>query len=395
MFTWEDNFRSRRPDGRHLSSLAALMSEVRHTTPLLACQSAWSREEFFIWQGQVKGKLRDLMQFPAWTVQPEPVCLSSEPRDGYRLEKWEFYPDAFSAVPVLILIPEEASASHPVPGVFCFPGSASSKELLAGETGFSHPNCTSRRNFAERNAQALHIVRTGMVAVAFDNPGTAELAEFHPRERETQWETREALVNGLLNSGYNYLGWSVFQKLRFLEWFREVPYVDSSRLGCCGHSLGSEVEMVLGLLSDDIKVMVHNDFLCDPQLRYAAVTNVENMNNGGVWHYVPEFWRWFGFSDLLAAAAPKFLTINEGGADEFIDKVRAAYQLMGGPERFQVVYYPRFSAAESRKNRHSIIPRENLSTAEFYEEYSYVDVPDHSFRPEPSLAWLKKAFAME
>ncbi len=395
MFTWEENFRSRRLDGRHLSSLAAMISEVRNATPKLACKSGLSRQEFCTWQGLVKEKLRELMQFPAWSVQPEPVCLSSEPRDGYRLEKWEFYPDSYSAVPVLILIPAGASVSNPVPGVLCFPGSASSKELLAGETGFSHPNCTSRRNFAERNAQALHIVRAGMVAVAFDNPGTAELAEFNPPERETQWETREALVNGLLNSGYNYLGWSVFQKLRFLEWFRAVPYVDSTRLGCCGHSLGSEVEMVLGLLSDDIKGMVHNDFLCDPQLRYAAVTNVESMNNGGVWHYVPEFWRWFGFSDLLAAAAPKFLAINEGGADEFMDKVIASYELMGVPERFQVVYYPRFSEVASRKNRHCQIPRENLSQSAFYEDYSYVDVPDHSFRPEPSLGLLKKAFAME
>ncbi|HOG49215.1 MAG TPA: alpha/beta hydrolase family protein [Lentisphaeria bacterium] len=394
MFTWEDNFRSKRLDRRHLSSLAAIMSEVRNATPQLAYKSGLSREGFCLWQQQVKVKLRELMQFPAWTVQPEPVCLSTEPRDGYRLEKWEFYPDSFSAVPVLMLIPEEASANHPVPGVLCFPGSAHSKELLAGEAGFSHPNCSSRRGFPERNAQALHIVRAGMVAVAFDNPGTAELAEFNPPDKETQWGTREALVNGLMNFGYNYLGWSVFQKLRFLEWFRELPYVDSSRLGCCGHSLGSEVEMVLGLLCDEIKVMVHNDFLCDPQVRYAAVTNLEKITNGGIWHYVPGFWRWFGFSDLLAAAAPKFLTINEGGADEFTGKVRDAYQVMGAPERFQVVYYPKFSEEASRKNRDAIVPRENLSQSEFYEDYSYVDVPDHSFRPEPSLRWLKKGFGM-
>ncbi len=186
-FTWEDNFRSKRQDGRHLSSLAAMMSEVRGATPQLAYKPGLNRDGFCLWQQQVKEKLRELMQFPAWTVQPEPVCLNSEPRDGYRLEKWEFYPDSFSAVPVLMLIPEEASASHPVPGVLCFPGSVHSKELLAGEAGFQHPNCMSRRLFLERNAQALHIVRAGMVAVAFDNPAPPNWPSLNRRDRKKQW----------------------------------------------------------------------------------------------------------------------------------------------------------------------------------------------------------------
>lgn len=394
MFSWTENFRSRRSDGRHLSTLAALMGQVRASRPQLAYPDGVTPAGCLAWQRQVKAKLWELMRFPAWTVQPDPVRLWSAERDGYRLEKWEFYPDSWGAVPVLMLIPDGASAEHPAPGVLCFPGSASAKELLAGEPGFSHPNCSSRRQFAERNAQALHLVRSGMVAVAFDNPGTAELAEFNPPDQETQWETREALVNGLLNAGYNYLGWSVFQKMRFLEWFKVLPYVDSARLGCCGHSLGSEVEMVLGVLCDDIKVMVHNDFLCDPQHRYVAVTNVEKMNNGGVWHYVPGFWHWFGFSDLLAAAAPRYLTINEGGADQFTDKVRAAYRLLGVEDRLQVVYYPKFADPERRKNWHLPVPREDLSDAEFYQDYNYVDVPDHSFRPEASLRWLKKGFGL-
>ena len=393
MFTWQDNFQSHRADGRHVSSLAALMHQIRAERPLLEYAPGMTREAFQAWRERVRTTLHQLMSFPACTPQPSPIRLWQEERDGYRLEKWEFYPDDYFAVPILMLIPSSASAQNPTPGVLCFPGSASAKELLAGEPGFAHPNCSRQRKFPERNDQARHIALAGMVAVAFDNPGTAELAEFNPPDRETQGQTRCALVNGLINTGQDYIGLSVFQKLRFLEWFKTLPYVDANRIGCCGHSLGSEAEMVLGVLCDDIKVMVHNDFLCDPQHRYVAVTNTETMSDGGNWHFVPGFWKWFGFSDLLAAAAPKYLTINEGGADMFVDKVRDAYRLLGAEDRLQVAYYPRFQSPDTRKHQHEPVPRENLSQAEFYEDYSYVDVPDHSFRPEPSLRWLKKALA--
>ena len=76
---------------------------------------------------------------------PPPVRLWREERDGYRLEKWEFYPDDYAAVPFLVLIPEGASAAHPVPGVLCLPGSNHSKESLAGEPLPPHPEWPQNR----------------------------------------------------------------------------------------------------------------------------------------------------------------------------------------------------------------------------------------------------------
>ena len=50
----------------------------------------------------------------------------------------------------------------------------------------------------------------------------------------------------------------------FIEFFKKMPGVDPERLAVMGHSLGSEPAMALGVLSDDIKAVVFNDFLSNP-----------------------------------------------------------------------------------------------------------------------------------
>lgn len=41
------------------------------------------------------------------------------------------------------------------------------------------------------------------------------------------------------------------------------------------------------------------------------------------------------------------------------------------------------------------MPMYGLSSEGYYKDYSYVIVPDHSFRAEPALRLLKKAFGMK
>ena len=391
MLTWKKQFSSRRPDGRYNCSLSAWMAAMRDCRLRLAftedCMG--SREAFRAWRETVRRRLIELLRMPENTPQPEPRRLSAEARDGYTVERWECYPDDYSAVPFLLLKPADCAA--PRPGVLCIPGSAVSKELLAGEPSLDNPNCANRK-LAERNAQALHCVKAGFVAAAFDNPGTAELAEYDPESGETQWASRGKLVQGYLDGGTTYLGMSVFQKLRFLEWFKGRPEVDANRLAVMGHSLGSEAALAVGLLADEITAVVFNDFLCDERRRYVGITELpaKGIDDGGNWHMVPGVWQEFAFPDLLAAMAPKYLAVNEGGAEEFLDKVRRSYEFNGVADRLKIDYYPRF--AETPK-KHDPVPLHGLEFREFYEDYSAVDVPDHSFRPEASMKLLRQAFA--
>ncbi len=397
MLNYGKHFASKRPDGRFTSTMAAHMEEMRHFKPLLALPEALTEATFSSYREEVKSKLRELLCLPEFTPQPAPVRLFREKRDGYRIEKWEFYPDDYTAVPFLMLVPDGVSAANPAPGVLCLPGSNCSKELLAGEARPDHPNWGYNK-FVERNQQALHMVRNDMVAFAFDNPGIGECAvHTDPEAGETQGETRTQMCYGFLESGINYVGVAVFQKLCFMNFLRSLDFVDQNRLAVSAHSLGTETAIAFGLLCDDIKALVFNDFLHDDRRRYVSVTEApENAmsQNIGLWHIIPGKMRYFGFQDLCAAFAPRHLALTEGGAEEFLNTVKRAYEACGVPERLQISFYPAYTDPKTR-TMHGPVPLYGLSRADFYTKYSYVDVPDHSFRPEAALRILRDCFQLE
>ncbi len=378
-----------REDGRTTASMAAFLERLRHTEPKLAFK-ATTQDEFFTWQAKVKVKLTELLRFPEATPQPPPKKLSVSQREGYRVEKWEFYPYDYCAVPILLLVPDGASAANKVPGVLCFPGSSVSKEVLAGEPFIEHPNCKDGR-YLDRNRMAWHYVQAGYAAVAFDNPATAECSEMDlPSPKHGG--TRVHYCSMLLESGYTYMGISVFQAMCFLDYFKIMDFVDADRLAVSGHSLGSEPAMCLGVLRNDIKAVVFNDFLCDVPRQYAACSaDPHFINSWGNWHWVPGSWSQFAYPDLLAALAPKYLTMNEGGADEYTGKVLAAYRLMGAEDHCNLHQYPHYTDPATRKYANCTVPNHGLTLDKFF-EYCFVYPGDHSFRAEHSVALLKKAF---
>ncbi|MBQ4321755.1 MAG: acetylxylan esterase [Oscillospiraceae bacterium] len=387
MDTVKNQFVSSRPDGRFTSSMAAHMEMLRREKPKLSLPENLTKENFPQWNAAVREKLRELLLLPEFTPQPSPVLLSSVQREGYRVDKWEFYPDDYTAASFLALIPDGADEHHPVPGVLCFPGSIFSKESLAGEPLSENP-MSQFNKFPQRNCMALHMVKAGYAAFAFDHPETADAALVR---KEDYYSSRTQMCHGYIQSGLCYPGVTVFQKLCVMEFIKALPYVDASRLAVSGHSLGTECALYHALLSDDIKAVVFNDMLSDQRQRYVAVTEYENLaqmrQNIGNWHEVPGLLRWFAFPDLCAALAPTPIAFNEGGAEEWFRKVLRAYALFDAEESVQISHYPKFADPASRT--HSEVPPEIGLSEEDYFALHYTDPGDHSFRAEPSLRFLK------
>ena len=391
MLSYEKHFKSQRADGRHISTMAALMEQMRKTKPELTLPEELTPESFAEWQKKVKEKIRELLCLPEATPQPAPVLLSRAQREGYSVEKWEFYPDDYTAVPFLALIPDDASAEHPVPAVLCFLGSNHSKEFAAGEEMLDHPNGQAGR-FPERNCMAKHIVKARMAAFVFDNPGIGECSVLgDPEKGEQQHHSRVQACFGYLQMGMNYVGISVFQKLRFLEHLKTLNYVDQNKIAVSSHSLGTETAIVLGLLCDEIKAIVFNDYMGDDLRRYVSLTEVpeDRMEHDiGNWHIIPGSMRYFTRKDWCAAFAPRYLGLTEGGSDESIEEIRRAYAVCGAEENLLVSYYPAY-ADPATHTMPKVVPDHGLSQEEYF-AYHYVIPEDHSFRSEPALRLLSK-----
>ena len=114
----------------------------------------------------------------------------------------------------------------------------------------------------------------------------------------------------------------------------------------------------------------------------------------GNWHIMPGKMATYGYQDMCAAFAPRHLSLNEGGCFELTETVRRAYRFCNAEDNFQVNYYPAFTNPESR-TRNENMPLYGLSSDQYYREYSYVIVSDHSFRKDPALKLLKNCFGLD
>ena len=390
--TYETHYKSNRKDGRHVSTMAAFMERLRNTKPLLEFPEHTDQSGFSKWKEELKNKIRELLLIFPFTEQPLPKKINEVQRDGYRVEKWEFYPDDYSAVPFLVLIPDDVTEQNKAPGVLCLPGSIHSKEFISGEPLLDTPKCRFEK-YPERNRMAQYMVKNGMVAFAFDNPETAECALEIEREGDWGGTSRTQMCCGLLYNGESYFSLSLFQKLCFLRNIGIFNCVDQDRLAVSAHSLGCDDAMYLGLLCDEIKAVVFNDFVCDERHRYFATTEYDERkmcNHNGDWHIIPGMYKYYSRVDVLAALAPKYLTLNEGGADYFLDKIKKAYSLNAAADNLHVHYYPKYREEGNRSKIYEP-PMYGLSEDTYF-EYANCDAPDHSFREEAANALLKKAF---
>ncbi|MCD6359306.1 MAG: hypothetical protein J7M38_00495 [Armatimonadetes bacterium] len=371
-------FTTDRPDGRFVETIAWLHSVYRDWRPKLAFDPEMDPAGFDAWRDRVRDKLRELMTLPDPPPQPEPVQVWAEPREGYELQRWEAYPEPGLVVPYLALVPEGVDADNPAPAVMCFPGSASSKESLAGEP--EPDGSTSDHPHWERNRMAWRYAREGMVAVAVDNPGIGEL--WHPF-----YSGRTELDMAALWIGRSYEGISVSTKLPILEWLKARPFVDPDRIATAGHSLGAKPALIIGVLDRSIRAVVWNDF-CSSWRERAVVMNLHVL---GLHQYVPGFLEWFDYTDLLASLAPRSLIITEGGRTRDIEVIRRAWRMLGAEENFELAYYPKFADPASRRFDDVDMP-EGLDFEEFF-KYVNVDVEQHSFKYEVAVPWLKRQLA--
>ena len=356
-----------RPDGR-FATTPGFVHHLLSQRPKLAFDPDATLAQFRAWKRKVKRKLRELLAFPEVPPQPEPKLIAESPRDGYRLQQWELYPEPRCVVPFLMLIPDSASAASPAPAVLCIPGSQQPKEALCGEPWDS----PWQNRFGEHNFIAKHFVRAGFVAVAFDNPGTANLSD--PRNRS---HARNA--EHLIWIGRTYEGLSTFQKAVALGWLKGLDFVDGRRIAACGHSLGAKPALLLGVLESSIRAVIWNDFASDWRVR-DLVTNLSPI---ALWHYVPSFATWFDYMDLMAALAPTPLLITEGGRLDDQARIRKAYALNDAVRNLKVTFMPNFQDPAKRNRRK--IP-EGVRNEDFGTYANYDG--DHYFKDDVAVPWL-------
>lgn len=366
------------------SSYAIARQLLDRTEPEFAYRSGMTRRQLRRWQKGVSRSMRRLMRFPSPAKDaPAPVCLKSEPREGYTLEKWEFYPFPNCAATFLVLKPD---GGGPRPAVLCIPGSGRTKEGLAGEPGI-------RSDFTEdytdpKVCMALDMVREGYVAVAVDNAAAGEAADMSEGCRGYDYDL---VARILLELDWSWLGYTSYLDALVLDWMRQQPYIRKDRIVVSGFSLGTEPMMVLGALNPDIFAFVYNDFLCHTQER-ALVLNRPGAGGrrpfpNSIRHLIPGYWRYFNFPDVAASLAPRPIIFTEGGLDRDFRLVRSAYADFGASDNAECHHYAKYADPAARSGIERM--PEGIDGPTFF-RLANVDPPSHYFKHELVLPWLRR-----
>lgn len=378
-----EDFETRRADGRFENHMAFAWDYVRRMVPEYSFDKLKDASELPAWRTKVRAKLGELLTLPERIPEPEFMLLREEPRDGYRLYRYEFYPEARLAVPILVLVPESVLVGQTkVPAVVCLPGSGASLNSLAGE-----PDAYGN-HYPARNRQAWHCVQLGMIGVAMENPATAESGV----REVNHFATQAQFARMMTLAGRSNWGFMVEHVLETIGFLKRHPHVDPQRIAVSGMSLGCIPALYAAVMSDDVTAVVYNDYVSSWAANALSVTkglggSVDARRPFG-------FHRWFDDEpDLMAAVAPRPMIFVEGGAwKNCIEKVQKAYRLAGAEKNLRIAYYEKYADPATRKYENVDLHEERGLTGDDYLARSNADAGQHGFHPDVVLPWLQEVF---
>ncbi len=343
--------------------------------PRLAFTPDMTREAFPAWQKAVRGS--------CWNSCVFPKSAASRSRGGFgrsraRAIGWNvgkpirsrsawcrtsfWFPTGAS--------PDSPAGRHVLPRLDRQQG-----VLLSGEPEprFPAPDKTKW----DDNRMAYHFARRGMVATAFDNPATNELA--------SPLLPREALTLCQIWMGRCYEAISVFQKACVLRWPATQPYVDASRLAASGHSLGAKPADILGVLYPELVKPPWCTTACLPLA--GAGRGDEPLPSrrapGRSWH--------------VAVVRP-YRPRSRTAPPAVVHRRRAAQPDCQNPpgvcspaaaDAVRVYHYEKYEDLASRTLDNAELPV-GISNEQYF-AYAYVDAARHRFRPHhaPCRGWRK------
>ncbi|MCL4794728.1 MAG: dienelactone hydrolase family protein [Bryobacteraceae bacterium] len=344
---------------RHTAWLAAFMlltsAPAQQAPPPI--QTPWEGvpEPYRELQRLGAGKLEIPRDLPQWRAQRERVrrivleslgerplrpsplnvrVVSTDQKDGYRIEKFVFDNGVDSMAPGYIAIPDQRQGR--LPAILTMHGHGSSKENMFGYQPTS-------QNVAEL------LVKRGYVVLGIDSyfngerRGTGPAGELERQEQRSDQEMSLFKLNLWL--GRTLWGMMLRDEQIALDYLASRPEVDPARIGAQGMSMGSTRSWWLAAIDERIKAVV--GVACFT--RYEDLIAVRALRAHGIYYFVPGLLKHFDSEGVMALLAPRpFLALTGdrdlGSPPEGMNKLeeilKQFYRLYSRPEAFQSIVYP-------------------------------------------------------
>jgi dienelactone hydrolase len=261
---------------------------------------------------------------------PEPCELNPELRettakDGYRIESLTYEVEPGDRVPALLLVPDNATAERPAPGICVWHQHNGQYSL-----GKSEPAGLAGDPMHHTGAA---LAREGYVVLCPDALCFEERQD--DRLEGAAYERFEFLRYVVAGK---CLAWkNILDMRRAVDYLDSRPEVAAERLGCYGHSMGSTHTWLVGPWEPRLKCLVGN--CCLPT--YAAIHRVHLLHCFP--NFIPGLFAFGDTPDVAGLIAPRALHLNFGEKDDgspieevhsAVETIARAYRDAGATEQF-------------------------------------------------------------
>jgi dienelactone hydrolase len=246
---------------------------------------------------------------------PEPCELQPElrdsiPKDGFRIASITYQVEPGIRVAALLLIPDGVDADHPAPAI----------AVWHQHNGQWHLGKSEPAGLAgdPMHHTGVALAREGYIVLCPDALCFEERqSEHHPGGDFERFEFLRYVMAG------RSMAWkNILDMRRAIDYLCQRPEVDSARIGCYGHSMGSTHTWLVGPWEPRLRCLVGN--CCLPT--YAAIQRVHLLHCFP--NFVPGLQQFGDTPDIAALIAPRPLHLNFGELDAGspIREVRAGVQ---------------------------------------------------------------------
>ncbi len=284
-------------------------------------------------------KVREIVIQSLGEMPPRPSpskvrVISTDQKDGYRIEKFVFDNGVDSTVHGYIAIPDKRQGR--LPAILTMHGHGSSKENMFGYQPTS------------QNVGEL-LAKKGYVVLGIDNyfngerRGTGPAGQLEMQQKGADQEMSLFKLNLWL--GRTLWGMMLRDEQIALDYLASRPEVDPNRIGAQGMSMGSTRAWWLAAIDDRIKATV--GVACFT--RYEDLIAIRALRAHGIYYFVPGLLKHFDSEGVMALLAPRpFLALTgdrdagspPAGMKTLEGILTRIYKLHGKPEAFQSVIYP-------------------------------------------------------
>ena len=269
---------------------------------------------------------------------PEPCQLRPKIREttqheGYRIESLTYDVEMGQSVPALLLIPDDVSPTKPAPAIAVWHQHAGQWHL-----GKSEPAGLAGNPMHHTGAV---LAREGYVVLCPDALCFEERQDPSDQLKGGDYERFEFLRYTVAGK---CMAWkNILDMRRAIDYLVKRPEVNSERIGCYGHSMGSTHTWLVGPHELRIKAFVGN--CCLPT--YAAIHDKKLLHCFP--NFVPGWLRYGDTPEMAALIAPRPLHFNLGEADEGtpieharvgIERIKQAYADQNASDQFSVFIEP-------------------------------------------------------